>query len=329
MINIAIIGAGKIAAVHADAVRRCKLTNLTWITNRTIEKAHAIAGPGVKVSSDAYAAIKAPDVDAIITTTITETHVAYILAAVHAGKAVLCEKPVDLDLDRARKCLERVEDFGGQVQMGFNRRYDPSILEIHERVSAGEIGTLEQLTLISRDEFPPPLEYVPLSGGIFKDMMIHELDLARFFLGPIESMHAVGQNVVDPRVKELGDFDGAVAVLRAESGAIGTIINDRRCVYGWDQRIEAFGSLGSLSMANQHATSVVSSGTNTTSAHGRVTSNNTQRYGAAFETQVAGFARALDEGSPLSPSLQDGVEALALAEAATIQAHNAPTTALG
>ena len=322
MINIAIIGAGKIAAVHADAVRRCERTNLTWITNRTIEKARVIAGPGVKVSADAYEAINAPDVDAVIITTITETHVEYILAAAKAGKAVLCEKPVDLDLDRARNCLTQVDTVGGNVQIGFNRRYDPTILEIHERISTGEIGDLEQLTLISRDQLPPPLEYVPLSGGIFKDMMIHELDLARFFLGPIESIHAVGQNVVDPRVKELGDFDGAVAVLKARSGAIGTIINDRRCVYGWDQRIEAFGSLGSLSMGNQHTTSVISSTATSTAAAGQVMSNNTQRYGAAFKAQVEGFARNLEEGNPLSPSLRDGVEALALAEAATIQAHS-------
>ena len=274
------------------------------------------------MSADAYEAINAPDVDAVIITTITETHVEYILAAAKAGKAVLCEKPVDLDLDRARNCLTQVDAVGGNVQIGFNRRYDPTILEIHERISTGEIGDLEQLTLISRDQLPPPLEYVPLSGGIFKDMMIHELDLARFFLGPIESIHAVGQNVVDPRVKELGDFDGAVAVLKARSGAIGTIINDRRCVYGWDQRIEAFGSLGSLSMGNQHTTSVISSTATSTAAAGQVMSNNTQRYGAAFKAQVEGFARNLEEGNPLSPSLRDGVEALALAEAATIQAHS-------
>ncbi|MGO1591297.1 MAG: Gfo/Idh/MocA family oxidoreductase [Ancrocorticia sp.] len=321
MINVAIIGAGKIAAVHAAAIRRSPNARLTWITNRTIEKATALAGPEVKVSTDAHEAITAPDVDAVIITTITGTHIEYILAAVEAGKAVLCEKPVDLDLPRAQACLRQVEEMSGRVQIGFNRRYDPTVLELHDRIDAGEIGNLEQLTLVSRDELPPPLEYVPLSGGIFKDMMIHELDLARFFLGPITSIHAVGQNVVDPRVKALGDFDAAVAVLKAESGAVATIINDRRCVYGWDQRIEAFGSLGSLTMNNQRATSVTSSHATSTNALGRVLTNNTDRYGLAFERQIEGFIASVSTGSDLTPSIRDGVEALELAEAATLQAH--------
>lgn len=321
VLNIAIVGAGKIATVHADSVRRNPGTRLTWVASPSLDAAERLAAREAKATQDAYEAISAPDVDAIIVSSITPTHVEYILAGVHAGKAVLCEKPVDLDLARAQDCLRQVEAAGGTVQIGFNRRFDPTIAEMHERVASGEIGLLEQLTIVSRDHQPPPLAYVPVSGGIFRDMTIHDLDLVRFFLGEIESVYAVGQHVADSQVKELGDFDGAVVVLQAASGSVATIINERHCSYGWDQRIEAFGPLGALRSGNQHRTSLTVSNATVNDAAERVLSTNSERYGAAFARELDAFAASVERGEPCSPGLRDGVAALELAERAAHLAH--------
>jgi myo-inositol 2-dehydrogenase/D-chiro-inositol 1-dehydrogenase len=239
-----------------------------------------------------------------------------ILAAVTAGKAVLCEKPVDLDIDRARECQRRVEAAQGRVMIGFNRRFDPTFAQVHARLETGEIGQLEQLTIISRDPSAPPASYIAQSGGIFRDMTIHDFDMARFFLGPIKAVQAVGQNVVDPQIAEAGDSDAAVVLLKAASGAVGTIINNRRCAYGYDQRLEAFGSQGMLEGRNQHATSVTLSTSDFSQAANRVQDFFLQRYADAYRLELKAFIEAVVGTGSFSPSLADGVAALALADAA-------------
>ncbi|MDR1808603.1 MAG: inositol 2-dehydrogenase [Propionibacteriaceae bacterium] len=326
MVNIAVIGAGRIGAIHAANVAAHPDTNLLWVADPVAGAAERVAAPlGAKATLDAAEALADPAVEALVICSPTPTHVELILAGVQAGKAVLCEKPVDLDLARARQCLATVEAAGGKVMIGFNRRFDPTFAEVNARVAAGEIGRLEQVTIISRDPNPPSAAYVATSGGMFKDMTIHDFDMARFFLGDVVTVRAVGQNVVDPAIQEAGDIDAAVVVLEGASGAVATIVNNRRCAFGYDQRLEAFGATGMLEGRNQFATTVAASTATTTGAMGRVQDFFLQRYADAYRVELDTFVQALAAGSPMSPSLADGVAALALAEAA-LQSHTSGAT---
>lgn len=312
---IGVIGAGRIGAIHANNVARHPQAQLNWISDPETAATDKLAHLADWVTEDPDELLCAPDVEAVIIASPTPTHVDLIKGAVELGKPVFCEKPVDLDLANAIAALAEVEG-RGTVMMGFNRRFDPTFAQIHARVAAGEIGTLEQLTIISRDPNPPSPEYVATSGGLFADMTIHDFDMARFFLGPIATVKATGQNVVDPRIKELGDIDGAVVVLTATSGAIATIINSRRCAFGYDQRLEAFGSAGMLEAHNQYATSVAASTSDFTGASGRVQDFFLQRYEQAYRLELDAFIHAVLSGHRPHPDLRDGCEALNLAEAA-------------
>ena len=187
-----------------------------------------------------------PSIDAVVVASPTPTHVDLLTRAVRTGKAVLCEKPIDLDITRVDACRAAIGALADRVMLGFNRRFDPSFADIRARVQAGEIGTLEQLTIISRDPAPPPAGYVTTSGGLFRDMTIHDFDMARFFLGDVVEVGATGSNLVSSEIAEAGDIDGAVVVLRGAGGALCSITNSRRCAFGYDQRLEAFGERGML-----------------------------------------------------------------------------------
>ncbi|MDR1767047.1 MAG: inositol 2-dehydrogenase [Propionibacteriaceae bacterium] len=328
MLNIAVVGAGRIGAIHAANVAASPDANLAWVCDPVPGAADKLSHLGGRVGLDARQAIASDDVDAVVIGSPTPTHVELILAAVEAGKAVLCEKPVDLDLARARQCQAAVEAAGGRVMIGFNRRFDPTFAEVHARLQSGEIGQLEQLTIVSRDPAAPPASYVAVSGGIFRDMTIHDFDMAHFFLGEVESVQAVGQNVVDPAIAEVGDSDAAVVVLKAKSGAVATIINNRRCAYGYDQRLEAFASAGMLEARNQHATSAAVSTATLSGAANRVQDFFLQRYADAYRLELAAFVKAVAEGGPFSPSLADGVTALALADAALESSKSGQTVLL-
>jgi myo-inositol 2-dehydrogenase/D-chiro-inositol 1-dehydrogenase len=316
MLNIGVIGAGRIGAIHAANVAANPGSSLTWVSDPVPGAAERFVQLGARASLDPAEVIAAADVDAVVICSPTPTHVELILTAVAAGKAVLCEKPVDLDIARARDCQRKVEAVQGKVMIGFNRRFDPTFAQVHARLAAGEIGKLEQLTIISRDPSAPQASYVAQSGGIFRDMTIHDFDMANFFLGPIETVQAVGQNVVDPQIAAAGDNDAAVVLLKAASGAVGTIINNRRCAYGYDQRLEAFGAEGMLEGRNQHATSVALSTADFSQAAGRVQDFFLQRYADAYRLELEAFIKAVSGNGTFSPSLADGVAALALADAA-------------
>ncbi len=316
MLKVAVIGAGRIGAIHARNVAAHSQAALTWVCDPVPGAADRLAGPEVKTTLDPSDVIGAADVDAVMICSPTPTHVDLILQAVAAGKAVLCEKPVDLDIARAQACRDQVKAQGGVVMIGFNRRFDPTFAEVRQRVVAGEIGRLEQLTIISRDPTPPSPAYVAASGGMFRDMTIHDFDMARFFLGPIARVQAVGQNVVDPGIAEAGDIDAAAVLLTAVSGAVGVILNDRRCAYGYDQRLEAFGERGMLEARNQHGTSVGAFTAAYTGAGNRVQDFFLQRYADAYRLELNAFIDAVESGRPVSPDLGDGCEALVLADAA-------------
>ena len=320
MLNIAIIGAGRIGAVHAATVAAHRDARLILVADPFADQAARVAAlHGARSTTDTAAVFAADDVDAVIIGSPTPTHVDHIVSAVHAGKAVLCEKPVDLSIARVEECLVAIAGKDAAVMMGFNRRFDPTFAEIHARVRDGEIGTLEQLTIIGRDPSAPPASYIADSGGIFRDMTIHDFDTARFFLGDIVEVSAVGQHL-DPAIETAGDFDAAVVTLVAANGAVATIINSRHCASGYDQRLEAFGPRGVLEAGNHLATSVRYTGTNHTAAGGPYLDSFLQRYADAYHIELSFFIDSVTRGIAPSPSILDGRAALILADAATLGA---------
>jgi myo-inositol 2-dehydrogenase/D-chiro-inositol 1-dehydrogenase len=317
MLNIAVIGAGRIGKIHATNIARGQHTALAYVADPVPGAAEALAGPlGAQATLDAAEAITAPGTDAVLIGSPTPTHVDLILQAVAAGKPVLCEKPVDLDLARAEQCRDEVARAGGRVMIGFNRRFDPTFAKIRAAVADGAIGPLEQLVITSRDSAAPPASYVATSGGMFRDMSIHDLDMARFFCGPIASVQAVGQNVIDPGIEAAGDIDSGVIVLKATSGASATIINSRRCAFGYDQRLEAFGAEGMLQAANQTATSERLFTATHMGAADRALDFFLDRYADAYRLELDAFVAAVAGDAPFDPNLDDGVASLALADAA-------------
>lgn len=316
MTKFALIGAGRIAAAHSRSFADIDGVELVWVADPVAEAAERIAAStGAKATGDALTAIKDPAVDAVLICAPTPLHVELIQASVDAGKAVLCEKPVDLDLDKARGLQNSVPS-DARVMIGFNRRFDPSFAAINARVAEGEIGDVEQVIVTSRDPGPAPEDYIAVSGGMFKDMTIHDFDMVRFFLPDIVEVGAVGQNVVDPVYAKYDDPDGVIVTLRSSCGALATIINSRHCAFGYDQRLEVFGAGGMLQAHNQLPTSVRSYG----SDHAEKTSAYMhfflERYRQAYADELRSFVEKLVSGAEFSPSLSDGVEALRLAVAA-------------
>ena len=257
MIRFALFGAGRIGRVHADSIDVHSRAELAWVYDPIESAALEVAKRyGAATAPTVDAAIDDPGVDAVVIASATPTHVDLLTRAVRAGKAVLCEKPIDLDLARVDRCWTDIAALNPTVMVGFNRRFDPSFREVHERVAAGDIGRLEQLTIVSRDPAPASRDYLATSGGLFRDMTIHDFDIARFFLGEVVEVYAAGANLVADYIAALGDIDSAVVVMRGADGALCHITNSRRSVFGYDQRLEAFGSDGMLSVENQHPTSV-------------------------------------------------------------------------
>jgi myo-inositol 2-dehydrogenase/D-chiro-inositol 1-dehydrogenase len=326
MLNFALIGAGRIGNVHAANVAGHPGARLGVIVDPVPGAADRLAEPfGARSSTDIAAAFD-DGIDAVIVGSPTPFHVDHILAAVSAGKAVLVEKPVDLDIARVDECIAAVGADASRVMVGFNRRFDPGVHELLERARKGDVGPVRQLTIISRDPAAPPLSYVAQSGGIFRDMAIHDLDLARAVLGDFVEVEAFGQRS-DPALEEFGDFDGAVTTLRTADGAIATIINSRFCATGYDQRLEAFGPLGSLETANHRETSVVFN------SEAGSTSRQFQnffltRYAAAYRVELDHFITSIEAGTAPNPGLHDGRAALLLADAATHSATSGTRVSL-
>jgi myo-inositol 2-dehydrogenase / D-chiro-inositol 1-dehydrogenase len=317
MTAIAVLGCGRIGRVHAANVAHHPRARLRMVFDVAAAAAHAVAAEhGVQAAATIEDVLRTAEVSALVIATPTDTHVPLIKAAVAAGKAVLCEKPVDLDLERAEACWREIAQGNPRVMIGFNRRFDPSFQSLQERVGAGEIGTLEQVAITSRDPAPPPADYIRGSGGLFRDMTIHDFDMARFLAGDIVQVQALGANLVDPAIGRLGDIDSCLIALRARSGALVQISNSRRCAYGYDQRIEAFGSTGMLQAGNQRASTVQSWSATRTAARERLLDFFIERYRAAYQRELDAFVSAVTEGRPMSPNFSDGVEALRLASAA-------------
>ena len=317
MVGIAVLGCGRIGRIHARNLARHPRARLVMVFDVLAEAAQQVSAElGVKIARSVDEVLCERQVRGVLVAAPTDTHVPMILAAVRAGKAVLCEKPVGLDLQRAQACWSEIAASQPRVMIGFNRRFDPSFKALRERLGRGEIGALELALITSRDPAPPPAGYIKGSGGLFKDMTIHDLDMARYLSGDVEQLHAFGANLVDPAIGQLGDIDTCTISLRARTGALVQINNSRRCAYGYDQRVEAFGSGGMLQAGNQRATSVESWGAERTGAQDPVLNFFLERYREAYESELDAFVASVEGGGPMSPDFGDGVEALRLAEAA-------------
>jgi len=314
--RIAILGAGRIGQVHARAVAGNRQAELVAIADALPEAAAALAATfGARVSDIGAIAADA-GVDAVIICTPTDTHADLIEMFAHAGKAIFCEKPIDLDRARVAACLQVVADTGTPLMVGFNRRFDPHFRAVQQAVAAGRIGAVEQVVITSRDPAPPPLSYIAHSGGIFRDMTIHDFDMARFLLGQeIVSVQAMASVLVDPDIGAEGDFDTASVLMQAASGAQVVIANSRRATYGYDQRIEVHGADGMLQAQNQREADIVlanGQGFTAPVLHDFFMT----RYLAAYAAEIAAFITALNDGTEMPVTGADGLRALDIAEAA-------------
>ena len=329
MLNIAVIGAGRIGHVHAKTIAAHDDAALALVCDPFGDAAQKLASShGARSCKEAEEVFAAPGIDAVIVGSPTPLHIPHLLAAAKAGKAVLCEKPIALDMKDVEAVRPELDAVEVPVMFGFNRRFDPSFAAARAAVEAGRIGRIEQLTIISRDPAAPPAEYIRVSGGIFRDMTIHDFDTARFFLGDIVEVYAVGQNL-DPALKDTGDFDAAVVTLKAASGAVATIINNRHCASGYDQRLEASGREGALLAENIRATTVRLSNAEVTDAQEPYLDFFLERYADAYRLELSAFIEAVESSTPTPTTIDDAVKALALAEAATESARTGEPVAVG
>jgi myo-inositol 2-dehydrogenase/D-chiro-inositol 1-dehydrogenase len=316
MIGIAVFGAGRIGRIHAANVARSDRAEIRHVVDVSSAAAEELAGRfNAQVSSVAEALADA-QVDAVVIGTSTDTHAELVQAAARAGKAIFCEKPLDLDIATARQSLQVVTQHRALLCLGFNRRHDPSFDRLKQEIDAGAVGAVEVVSITSRDPSPPPAEYVGRSGGLFRDMMIHDFDMARWLLGeePV-SVFASGSVLVDPAIGKAGDIDTAVVILRTASGKLCQITNSRRCAYGYDQRIEVFGAKGMVSAGNATATRVTRA--DSSGVHGEVALPFfLERYADAYRLQLEKFLRLLDGEAIDIPGGEDGLQALLIADAA-------------
>lgn len=317
MLNIGLLGCGRIGVVHAGSVARVEGARVTAVSDAVPAAAEALAAKTGAQILDSAALIASADVDAVVIGTPTDTHYDLIHTAAKAGKAIFCEKPIDMSADRIRGCIAAVEAAGVPFMTAFNRRFDPNFAHLQARLAAGDIGDAEVITILSRDPSPPPVSYIQSSGGIFRDMMIHDLDMARFLLGEEPTtVFAVGAALVDPEIGKAGDADTAAVTLTTPSGKICQISNSRRATYGYDQRIEVHGSAGMLRAANvqEHTVELAT-------AQGFATAPAKhfflERYEAAYLAEMQHFVTAVRDGKALSPGITDGLRAQMLADAAT------------
>ena len=327
MIKLGLFGAGRIGRIHAKNLAAHARVELVGIYDINAKASAAAASEtGIESVDSIEALLEDSSVDAVLIATSTDTHCELIERAAQAGKAVFCEKPIHLDIGRVNACGEIVAATRTAVQIGFNRRFDLSHDALCRAAREGEIGQLEQAVISSRDPAPPPLDYIQVSGGIFRDMMIHDFDMVRFLFGdePVE-VTAMGGVLVDPRIGAIGDMDSAMVVLRMGSGALCHINCSRRCAFGYDQRIELFGERGMLVSANQAATNVERFTKDATGARDRLHHFFLERYADAYRREIDAFVEALETDVPPSPSFEDGRRALLLANAAEESARSGQT----
>jgi len=316
MITFAQFGAGRIGAIHAANLAASGSAHLRYVVDVNIPAAQTIATKHGARVTNIGTALGDPEVDAVIIASSTDTHADLVIAAAKAGKAIFCEKPIDLSLKRVDACLAAVKKAKVPMLVGFNRRFDPSFAALRARIAAGDIGAVEQVVITSRDPGLPPIAYLKVSGGQFRDMTIHDFDMARWLLGeePVE-IFAYGSCLVDPAVAKVGDTDSVMIVMKTASGKLAHINNSRRAAYGYDQRIEVHGAKGRLLAGNQTGTTVELADASAVSTD-KPLHFFLERYAAAYRLELAAFLDALVRRKPMPVGAADGRQALVLAEAA-------------
>jgi myo-inositol 2-dehydrogenase / D-chiro-inositol 1-dehydrogenase len=315
-VRFGILGAGRIGKVHAGTIANSGRASVAYVADAIADAANSLANSvGAKVAT--VEEVIASDVDAILIATPTDTHADLIEQAARAGKAILCEKPVSLSVERIQACLPVAEKAGVPLMIGFNRRFDPNFAGLQKRLRDGEVGDVELVTIISRDPAPPPVSYIERSGGLFRDMMIHDFDMARFLVGEdFVTVHALGGALVDKAIGTAGDVDTASVQMQTASGKIAVITNSRRATYGYDQRIEVQASKGMLRAGNVHMSTVERADAAGFTAD-VIQNFFIDRYVAAYMAEVNSFIDAVTKGGKPTPSGYDGLQAQKLAEAAT------------
>ena len=320
-VRFGVLGAGRIGQVHARAIASVEGAELVAIAepvDAAAKSAQARFGCELRTIDQIAAS---DDIDAVVICTPTDTHADLIEQFARAGKAVFCEKPVDLNVDRVKQALATVEAEGATLMVGFNRRFDPDFMAVKAAIDAGRIGAVEMVTITSRDPGAPPYDYIKVSGGIFRDMTIHDFDMARWLLGEeVETVTAQASVLTDPKIGELGDYDSVNVILRTASGKQCVITNSRRASYGYDQRIEVLGSAGSVSAENHREANIeiANDGGYTRPPPLNFFMN---RYIAAYANEIAAFVAAVAEGAATPTTGLDGLRALELAEAALASAQ--------
>ncbi|RKP47761.1 inositol 2-dehydrogenase [Pararobbsia silviterrae] len=315
-VEVALFGAGRIGKIHAGNLVRQPGASLKYVVDVNPVFAEDLASKHGARVADARAVFDDPAVKAVVIGSSTDTHADLILQAAAAGKHIFCEKPVDLAIDRARACAQAVDRAGVRCLIGFQRRYDPTFAAVKARIDAGEIGTPEVLVVTSRDPGAPPVDYIRRSGGIFKDMLIHDFDIFRWILDDeAQTVYASGSCLTDPAIAEAGDIDTTAVTITTRQGRVCQINTSRRAAYGYDQRFEVMGSEGMLQAGNVRPTEVT--------AYGRKAVGTDlpeafflERYRAAYALEMAHFFEVVATGKPARTSVNDGLAALVLAEAA-------------
>jgi len=318
-LKVGVIGAGRIGKVHIENISvRISSAEVVAVADPLIEEAGKVAEQfGItSVSGDYKEVLSKPEVEAVLICSPTDTHSQYIIEAAAAGKHIFCEKPLDLSLGKIQIILNAVEKAGVKLMVGFNRRFDPNFSKVRQMVMNGEIGNPHILQITSYDPMPPPPEYVAVSGGMFLDMTIHDFDMARFVIdSEVKEVYAKANVLIDPAIGEAGDVDTAVTTLFFENGAIGTIANSRQAVYGYDQRLEVFGSGGMVNVTNN--TPDNHTYYNRQGSHGPLPLNFfMDRYTESYVIELEDFINAVNNNSEISATGMDGMMSVAVGLAA-------------
>ncbi len=319
MLNFTLIGAGRIGKMHAEIINQNSNSNLKFIYDVNQELAKNVASiSNASVLNKPEDAIISNEIDAVLIASATPTHIEFIKMAANAGKPVLCEKPIDLDINKVNKCREELKDIKSPIQIGFNRRFDLSHSKAQQARVKKEIGDLEMIIITSRDPAPPGLDYLNAAGGFFRDTTIHDFDLTRFILGndPIVQVSAFGENLFDENAKTAKDFDTAMFILKSKSGVLVHINNSRRAVYGYDQRVEVFGSKGMVISNNQTPNSIERFTSNSTNSKEPIHFFFIERYQQAYRDQLDSFIEMINSNSKPKVTFEDGRKALIIANAA-------------
>ncbi len=317
MVDVALFGAGRIGTIHAGNLAKEPGVRLKYVVDPNATAAEALAGRMGARTATVAQVFDDRAIGAVLICSSTDTHADLIHAAAEAGKPLFCEKPVDLDFARARACADAVKRAGVTCMIGFQRRYDPTFAALKTRILAGEIGTPEMLVITSRDPGAPPISYLRSSGGIFRDMLIHDFDIFRWILDDdAETVHANASCLTDPLIAEAGDVDSTAVTIRTKRGRLCQINTSRRAAYGYDQRFEVLGSEGMLQAGNHAPTEVVAS---TAKAVSRDLPEHffLERYRAAYANEIRHFFAVLAGRDKLRTTIDDGVKAQELADAAT------------